>query len=106
VNSEDEFFKGAAERLAPALRQSAIFLGITPAQADPDPKFAMELGMSILMGKPILIVTSRDAAPPEALVRAADEVLVLDDFHHPERDQARLQDAISRLLAEKGLTRP
>ena len=97
------FFRQARRELLPKLRDSAIFLSLF--SEDPDPKFCMELGMAIALDKPILLLVpkGRTLDRDSHLWRVADEVIWNVDFDHPERDQQRVQDAITLILAERGL---
>lgn len=98
------FFRRAERELLPKLRESAAFLGISPPDdLTPDPKFCLELGMAIMLGKPIIILVARGRSLPRdsALFRVADEVVTNVDMDDAGAD--RVQDAVARVLAARGL---
>lgn len=100
---EDAFFESARRELFPRLRDSAIYIGITPEE--PDPKYCLELGMAILLDKPIILLLpeGRTLARDSHLWRVADEVLEDIDFSDPAIDRDRVLDTIGRVLVERGL---
>jgi hypothetical protein len=61
--------------LVPKLDSSAYVMTLVPDAADVDVKFAVELGLSIMMDKPIIAVVHTNAKPPERLVRAVDAIV-------------------------------
>jgi len=81
----------------PKILSSAIFLSIGVEAKDLDVKMATELGAALLMDKPLLLVCPRGRQIPEALRRAAAEVI--DDWDAADPDaQARMAAAMKRLL--------
>ena len=97
----ERWFTQARRELTPKLRDSAMYVGLVPE--DPDPKYCMELGMALLMGKPIILVVAEGRTLPQALRRAADAVIEGVDFAHPENDQQRVQEAVVKALYERGI---
>ena len=99
----DRFFRAARKDLLPKLRQSAVFLSLF--SEDPDPKFCMELGMAIVLDKPIILILPRGRTLNRGshLWGVADEVIEDVDFDDPEADRERVNDIIARVLAERGL---
>jgi nucleoside 2-deoxyribosyltransferase len=63
--------------------QSAMVMTLVPS-GEPDVKFCVELGMAIMLGKPIVAVAASLADVPARLRRAADEVIICDDPDTPE----------------------
>ena len=97
----ERWFRKARRELTPKLRGSAMYVGLVPE--DPDPKYCMELGMALMLDKPIILVVAKGRTLPQALRRAADVVIEDVDFDHPERDQERVQWAVTQALYERGL---
>ena len=63
------------EVLAPMVDKSAIGMAIIGSK--PDPKIAVELGYSILLDKPIVLVVPEGVAIPDHLNRVADYIIPL-----------------------------
>lgn len=91
------------ENLVPSLRGSAVAIALTP-RGEPDVKFAVELGMMIMLDKPIVVVTTPGQEIPARLRRIADEVIEID-WNAPRSDQLKaVQDGISQMLVNLGAT--
>lgn len=90
-----EWARHVREDLVPKVRQSAVGVSLVTA-AEPDVKFAVELGMMILLDKPIIAVVYPGVVVPEHLTRAAD-ALVEGPTDSPGFGD-RLQAAITRVL--------
>lgn len=82
--------------LRPMIEDSAISITIAPGDK-PDAKVAVELGFTILLDKPILILAPRGRHVPERLRRVADAVI----FGEPSEPKVRAQ--IMAFLAEHGI---
>lgn len=81
--------------LVPMIDGSAISVSIVP-QGESDIKFAVELGLSIMLDKPIILAVPPGRTVPEHLVRVADEIVELDATS--PLAAMRMQDAINRVL--------
>lgn len=81
--------------LVPMIDGSAISVSIVP-KGESDIKFAVELGLSIMLDKPIILAVAPGRAVPEHLVRVADEIVELDTTS--PLAAMRMQDAINRVL--------
>lgn len=85
----------AHEELVPMLRNSGSVVQLVP-KGDSDIKFAVELGLSIMMDKPILAIVDPDTEAPPKLLKIADKVIEADldtaDGH------AKVQDEIKAFL--------
>lgn len=65
------------EQLIPQLRSSGAVAQIVP-RGDTDVKFAVELGFSIMMNKPILAMVQPGSEVPEKLRLVADVIVEVD----------------------------
>lgn len=102
--ASDEFrawAKDVRAHLLPKLSESALSLTLVPT-GETDLKFAIELGLSIMLDKPIIAVVQPGTKVPERLVRVADEIVEARlGGTAEESDQARLkvQAAIEAAMA-------
>jgi hypothetical protein len=97
-----EFREWAAEveaELVPKMAGSAA--AITLWTGGVDVKLAVETGLAVLMGKPIIVAVIPGATVPDKLLQLADAVIELDPAN-PERFADRLHEALGRLLEEGG----
>jgi hypothetical protein len=81
--------------LVPMIQHSAFTVSIVPEVVG-DVKFAVELGFSIMLGKPIILAVRPGTTVPEKLVKVADEIVEMDSPDDPE-SMVRLYDAIDRV---------
>jgi hypothetical protein len=89
----------AAAELVPMLRDSAATVSIVPA-GETDVKFAVELGFSIMLGKPIILAVTPGMQVPDKLLAVADAVVEIGE--HPTPDDARrIQAAVERVVPEE-----
>ena len=65
------------DELPDKIKGSAIVASLYP-RGDPDAKYAVELGMSILLDKPIVLVVPPGTRVPDHLVRVADSIIEAD----------------------------
>lgn len=87
----------AREDLVPKLRDSAITISLVP-EGETDIKFALELGLSVMMDKPIIAVIPPGTKVPSRLLRVADEI-VEGNMDDPDFE-ARLMQAVRRVIGE------
>ena len=66
------------DELVPMLEDSKVVLSIVPPDDKLDAKFAVELGLSIMMDKPLLIVVTPGSKVPNKLVLVADSIIEAD----------------------------
>ncbi len=87
------------KELLPKLTGSAFVLSIAPGT--PDAKYCIELGMSIMLDKPILVVAPAGHPVPARLRRVADEVVELpaEADMDTEAGQELVMAAIKRMMA-------
>lgn len=84
------------KRMVPAMRDSAYVMSIVPGE--PDVKFAVELGLSIMMDKPLFVVVPPGRSVPDKLVQIADKLVQMTD--DPEETSLRIQAAITEYQQE------
>lgn len=84
--------------LVPKIQSSAATISIVP-RGDTDIKFAVELGLSIMLGKPLILVVFPGAKVPDKLVQIADEIVEMADLASPD-ERARLSAAVDRVLKD------
>lgn len=66
------------DELVPMLEDSKVVLSIVPPEDKLDAKFAVELGLSIMMDKPIICVVTPGTKVPNKLVLIADSIIEAD----------------------------
>lgn len=88
-----EFEKEVREELIPKLDESAIVASIAPT-GKPDVKYAVELGMSIMLDKPIVLIVKKGQKIPVRLGRVADKIIEVDF-----KDAANMQRLSEQLAA-------
>ena len=85
------------ENMVPKMEASGAVVSIQTGKTDV--KLAVELGMALLLGKPLILAYTPGVELPEGLRRAADDVVEFDPA-----DQAgtsvRIMAAMDRLVAE------
>ena len=94
-----EFEKDVRQRLWPKLNDSEMALMLIPRTAEQvDVKIAVELGLAILLDKPLIALVPAGATVPEHLVRCADRIVEFD-LNNRADSQVRLEAAILDLEA-------
>lgn len=79
------------KRLPQMIRDSRMVVSIVP-ESDPDVKFCVELGMAIMLDKPLVFVVRPGTKVAEHLIRCADEIIECDMSN--EADKLRLAEAL------------
>ena len=77
---------------------SAFVLSLVP-EGPPDIKFCVELGMAIMLGKPVVAVVQRGVKIPGRLAEIADAVITVTDLDTGEGCE-ELSAAIGRVLGK------
>ena len=90
--------KHVLDKMVPAMEQSGFVISISPTKGLGDVKYWVELGASIMMDKPIIVVALAGQEVPKKLQGVADEIVYLPDGVNPQ-GSAELMEAISRLAA-------
>ena len=62
------------DELVPMIEQSAVTCSLVPS-GEPDVKFAIELGLSIMLDKPVVLLVPSGTPVPAHLARVADEIV-------------------------------
>lgn len=94
-----KWLRQVLDDMAPKLESSAVCVSLVPGgKSVGDAKYWVELGASIMMDKPLLVVVSDDRPLPERLIRVADAIVRLDHPVDDPRGAKQLTDAIERLL--------
>jgi hypothetical protein len=89
------YAKRAEEELVPMLRDSVVSLSIVPS-GETDIKYALELGMSIMLDKPIIALIAPGAEIPGKLRLVADHVIEVDLTDESSRN--RLSIALGKII--------
>ena len=89
--------KSVREELVPKLSNSALTVSLVP-EGETDIKFAIELGLSIMLDKPIIAVVRPGVKVPERLARVVDR-WVEGDIGTDE-GRSKMAVAINETLAE------
>ena len=91
----DRFVENARRDALAKIESSAFVMSLVPS-GEVDIKFAVELGISIMLDKPIVAVVMPGAEVPEKLRAVADEVVEADvDL---EEGRRKLTEAIDRRM--------
>lgn len=94
----DAYHAHAMETLLPMIGDSAVTISLCPHDGEADVKFALELGFSIMLSKPIIVVVDEGGTLPEGLAKVATAVVRgdLDD----DDTQAALMAVIHDTVGE------
>jgi hypothetical protein len=92
-DKEQEQFKKAAIATGEKIEQSTIFLSLLSKDYKTDPVVALQLGIAILLNKPIAVISLNGEEIPEALKKLAFCVEQIDD-----RGKEGLQAATARII--------
>lgn len=95
--SEHDWAHRVETQLIPMIKEAAMVSLIPPGE-DPDVKVAVELGMTLLLDKPLILIVPEDRWIPVRLRRAADAVVEWSD--DSAEMQRRMQEAMDGLTSE------
>jgi len=90
-----QWMRHVRRKLIPKISGSAVTISIVP-NGQPDVKYAVELGMCIMLNKPILLFARTDTVIPERLRRVADEIIISD----LDPDSRAEQEYVAQRVAE------
>ena len=83
--------------MIPQMKGSSTVLLIAPdIGADFDVRFAVQIGATVLLEKPLLVILPKGRTPPPKLERIADRII------HADPGDAHVQDEIKRFMADFG----
>jgi hypothetical protein len=91
----DEYVEHVLGELVPMIESSAATVSLLPS-GQTDVKFAIELGLSIMLDKPIIAMLMPGVRIPEHLARVVDGYVEYDP-DDMEGTHHRLQQALERL---------
>jgi len=86
--------------IIPMLQASAASISLVP-RGSTDVKFAVELGLSIMLDKPIIVLVRPGSSIPAALARAADELVEVDIKKDPDAAQRSISAAYARVMRSR-----
>ena len=84
--------------LIPMVRDSAVTMALV-SETEPDVKQAVELGMMLLLGKPLIVAVETGSKVPDGLARAADRIIEVDLRNDRLGSARRVSNAIEELRA-------
>lgn len=89
--NEQDWLERVERELLPMLRESSMVAVLAPGE-EPDLKVAIELGLTILLDKPLILVVPEGRWVPDTLRRAADAVVEWSD--DDEEMKRRMHEAM------------
>lgn len=81
----------------PMIEESAVTISLIPS-GQTDIKFAVELGLSILLDKPIIALVQPGMSIPGGLAKVAAEIVEVDIARDPDGSQRSITDAFARVM--------
>lgn len=87
------------DEMEPKMASSAVVVSMVPEDREGDVKFWVELGASIMLGKPIIALVLGDREVPPKLALIADEVVRCPQGVDPAASDA-LAAAVERVLGD------
>lgn len=97
------YLRRAKRELEPMIKQSAVVMALWTGQVDP--KMAIEMGYSILLGKPIVALKKSGMDLPPTFARIVDRIVEFDELSDPGLGE-RIAQAHAEIVKERGLSRP
>ena len=97
----------ARVNLVPMIRDASMTAALYDGPRDdvPDLRYALEIGLSVLMNIPIVVVGLNGEAPEGKLAQVADHVLLMEPGEFgSEAGNAKLQGLLEKLADDAGLT--
>lgn len=88
------------ERLIPILRDTAATVSLVPRGVI-DVKFAIELGLSILMDKPIIALVLPGMKIPQGVGAVAAEIVEVDIIKDPDAAERSIAEAFERIMGKQ-----
>lgn len=85
----------------PLLEETAVTISLIP-RGETDIKFAVELGLSLMMDKPIIALVQPGMSIPGSLAAVAAEIVEVDIAGDPEGAQRSISEAYARVTHTDG----
>lgn len=86
-----KFARQIVKETMPAMSKSAYVITIAPKGSEADVKLAVEIGLAILMDKPLIVFAPRGRAVGDRLARIADHVILDADMDSEAGREAAMQ---------------
>lgn len=100
---EDPQFRRWARRvsdeLEPMINSSSFVMSLVPDVGKVDVKFAVELGLSIMLDKPIVVVVTPGVRVPDKLVQIAD--MIFEGEVRTQEGKESLSARLNEYVAER-----
>ena len=97
----EEYLEHARKELVPKMPGSAFVMTLVPG-GEPDLKFCLELGLAIMLEKPLIVAVSPGSHVPERLMQIAAAVVEVD-MEDPSKGAQELGRVMARLKKELDL---
>lgn len=81
----------------PMIEESAVTVSLMPS-GETDVKFAVELGLSIMLDKPIIALVQPGMSIPSGLAAVAAEIVEVDIAGDPDGAQRSITEAFARVM--------
>jgi nucleoside 2-deoxyribosyltransferase len=94
----DRWLEHVRDKLIPMVRKCHVSLNLVPG--DPDPKFCVELGVAMMLDKPIIALVRPGVKLPLKLAKVADEIVEVPGGPQTKETAQRIQEAIERVMRE------
>jgi len=102
IRDDPEFIEWAERvqrEVVPKIAGASFTVSLMP-QGKPDIKFAVELGLSVMMDKPIILAVPTGSTVPAKLRALADDIVEVDWSEGSPAVHSVLTDAIERHIAK------
>lgn len=83
--------------LIPMLKETAVTISLIP-RGQTDIRFAVELGLSIMMDLPIIALVQPGMSIPGGLAAVAAEIVEVDIANDPDGSKRSITDAFARVM--------
>lgn len=97
-NEEEKWILDATKRNADMLKKSAVFLSLYTKDYDKDPLCAIQLGLAVMLDKPIALIVLDNEPVPKNLLRCAVAVEYV-----PSRNKDDIEAAAKRITEKMNL---
>ena len=88
--------------LVPKIEDSKVFVSVTPLnKKEVDVKFAVELGLAVMLNKPIIALIEPNTEIPEKLARVVDRWVEYD--RSDPKSMEKVVEVLSEIIKEDGL---